>query len=173
MSLGPEGLRAVAETAVLNNNYLATALARIPGLTIPYEGSGPRLDQIRYSWADLAEETGVTSEDLMRRTVDYGLQAYYTSHHPQIVPEPMTLEPTEMVSRADLDEAAAILAQVANEARTTPGLVRSAPHDGPIGPLDEAAADDPEPWAMTARALERKWPAGFGTASWEAAEGAT
>jgi glycine dehydrogenase subunit 2 len=34
--------------------------------------------------------------------------------------------------------------------------VRSAPHRGPIGPLDEAAADDPERWAMTYRALVRK-----------------
>jgi glycine dehydrogenase subunit 2 len=156
LSLGAEGLRTVAQTAVLNNNYLAHLLEQIPGLTIPYEGSGPRLDQIRYSWADLTEETGVTSDDIVRRTTDFGLQPYYTSHHPMLVPEPMTLEPTEMVSKADLDELAAILATIAEEARTSPDVVRTAPHRGPIGVLDEEAADDPARWAMTWRALVRK-----------------
>jgi glycine dehydrogenase subunit 2 len=156
MSLGADGLRTVAETAVLNNNYLAHRLAGIPGLEVPYEGNGPRLDQIRYSWEPLSQETGVTSDELTRRTTDFGLQPYYTSHEPMLVPEPMTLEPTEMVSRADLDELADVLAAIAEEARVSPDVVRSAPHRGPVGPLDEAAADDPERWAMTYRALVRK-----------------
>jgi glycine dehydrogenase subunit 2 len=158
MSLGAAGLRAVAETAVLNNNYLAARLSAIPGLTIPYEGSGPRLEQVRYSWAELEAETGVTSEDILRRTADFGLQPYFTSHVPMLVPEPMTLEPTELVSRADLDELAAVLGAVAEEARTTPELVRSAPHRTAVGPLDEAAANDPDRWALTHRALRRKHP---------------
>ena len=73
-----------------------------------------------------------------------------------LVPEPMTLEPTEMLSREDLDELAAVLAAIAEEARTTPDLVRTAPHRGPIGVLDEHAADDPERWAMTWRSWQRK-----------------
>ncbi len=156
LALGDEGLRTVAQTAVLNNNYLAHLLSAIPGLTIPYQGSGPRLDQVRYSWAGLADETGVTTDDIVRRTTDFGLQPYYTSHHPMLVPEPMTLEPTEMVSKADLEELAAVLRAIADEARTSPDVVRTAPHRGPIGPLDEAAADDPARWAMTWRALVRK-----------------
>ena len=59
-------------------------------------------------------------------------------------------------SLAALDDPADILAAIASEARTSPDVVRSAPHRGPIGPLDEDAADDPERWAMTARALARK-----------------
>ena len=51
---------------------------------------------------------------------------------------------------------ASILATIASEARTSPDFVRGAPHRGPIGVLDEAAADDPARWAMTARALARK-----------------
>jgi glycine dehydrogenase subunit 2 len=155
-ALGADGLRTVAETAVLNNNYLAGRLAGIAGLSIPYEGSGPRLDQIRYSWAALTDETGVTTEDIQRRTADYGLQPYETSHHPVLVPEPMTLEPTEMLARADLDQIAAVLADIASEARADPETVRTAPHRGVVGPLDESAADDPERWAMTWRALARK-----------------
>ncbi len=156
LALGADGLRTVAETAVLNNNYLVHLLAQVPGLTMPYEGSGPRLDQVRWSWAQLTAETGVTTDDIVRRTTDYGLQPYYTSHHPMLVPEPMTLEPTEMVSKDDLDELAAILAAIADEARTAPAEVRSAPHRGPVAILDEEAADDPARWAMTWRALVRK-----------------
>jgi glycine dehydrogenase subunit 2 len=156
-ALGADGLRTVAQTAVLNNNYLAHLLADIPGLGIPYEGSGPRLDQIRYSWEELTEETGITTEDVLRRTADYGLQPYETSHHPMLVPEPMTLEPTEMVSREDLDQIASVLATIADEARSEPETVRNAPHRAAVGQLDESAVDDHERWAMTWRALERKW----------------
>jgi len=156
MSLGAAGLRTVAETAVLNNNYLASRLSTIDGLSIPYEGSGPRLEQVRYSWADLTAETGVTTEDILRRTADFGIQPYFTSHVPMLVPEPMTLEPTELVSKADLDELADILAAIADEARTDPGVIRTAPHRAPIGPLDEAAANDPERWAMTWRTLRER-----------------
>ena len=158
MALGADGLRTVAETAVLNNNYLAARLSAIAGLTIPYEGSGPRLEQVRYSWAELETETGVTSDDILRRTADFGLQPYFTSHVPMLVPEPMTLEPTELVSKADLDELADVLAAIAEEARTTPDVVRGAPHRTAVGPLDEAAANDPERWALTHRALRRKHP---------------
>ncbi|MCC6315381.1 MAG: aminomethyl-transferring glycine dehydrogenase subunit GcvPB, partial [Thermomicrobiales bacterium] len=113
---GPEGLRQVAETAVLNNNYLATLLAQVPGVAIPYGGNGHRLQEVRYSWQPLLEETGVGTEDVRRRIVDYGLQGYFTSHHPMLVPEPFTLEPSESWSRADLDEYAAVFEQVSREA---------------------------------------------------------
>lgn len=156
MALGADGLRTVAETAVLNNNYLASRLAQIGGLTIPYEGNGPRLEQIRYSWAELADATGVGTDDILRRTADFGLQPYFTSHVPMLVPEPMTIKPTELVSKADLDELAEVLAAIAQEARTDPETVRTAPHRAPIGPLDEAAANDPDRWAMTYRALQER-----------------
>ena len=55
-----------------------------------------------------------------------------------------------------LMELAAVLATIAAEARSTPDVVRTAPHRGSIAILDEGAADDPERWAMTWRALVRK-----------------
>lgn len=103
MANGAEGLQTVAETSVINNNYLASRLAGIPGITLPYGGNGHRLQEVRYSWETLLEETGVDTEDVRRRIVDFGLQGYFTSYHP-VVPEPMTLEPCESYSRADLDE---------------------------------------------------------------------
>lgn len=157
LSLGPEGLRAVAETAVLNNNYLRTLLERIPGVAVSYaEASDPRLEQIRYTLAELAEETGISTEELSRRSGDYGATTFFSSHHPWLVPEPATLEPAESFSRSDLDEYAAILARVAEEARTDPELVRTAPHRTAMHGVEGAALNDPARWASTWRAYVRK-----------------
>ena len=89
------------------------------------------------------------------RAVDFGVH-YWTSHHPHLVPEPFTLEPTESYSRADLDEYAAILAHVADEARDDPGIVRTAPHASTIHTIDPSVLDDPARWATTWRAYQRK-----------------
>jgi glycine dehydrogenase subunit 2 len=159
MSLGAEGLREVAETAVLNNNYLMHKVLEIAGVSAPYAEGRRRIEQVRYSWEELSRETGVRSEDLGLRAADFGTH-YWTSHHPWVVPEPMTLEPTESYSKADLDEYAAILAHVAEEARTDPELVRTAPHASTVHRADHEPLDDPERWAVTWRAYRRK--AGLG-----------
>ncbi|MCJ7619323.1 MAG: aminomethyl-transferring glycine dehydrogenase subunit GcvPB [Anaerolineae bacterium] len=155
MSLGAEGLREVAEIAVLNNNYLLKKVLEIPGVSAPYARGKRRIEQVRYSWQELTEETGVHSEELGLRAADFGVH-YWTSHHPFIVPEPCTLEPTESYSREELDEYAAILAHVAEEARTNPDLVKTAPHNSTIHTIDHAPLDDPNQWAMTWRAYKRK-----------------
>jgi glycine dehydrogenase subunit 2 len=155
MSLGAEGLREVAEIAVLNNNYLLKKVLEIPGVSAPYAQGKRRIEQVRYSWQELTEETGVHSEELGLRAADFGVH-YWTSHHPFIVPEPCTLEPTESYSRDELDEYAAILAHVAEEARTNPELVKTAPHNSAIHTIDHAPLDDPNQWAMTWRAYRRK-----------------
>lgn len=155
VSLGAEGLREVAETAVLNNNYLMHRVLQIPGVSAPYAQGRRRIEQVRYSWERLAAETGVGSEDLGLRAADFGTH-YWTSHHPWIVPEPMTLEPTESYSMGDLDEYAAILRRVAEEARSDPDLVRAAPYASTVHRADHGPLDDPGRWAVTWRAYRRK-----------------
>ena len=155
MSLGAEGLREVARTAVLNNNYLLKKVLEIPGASAPYAKGKRRIEQVRYSWEDLSAETGVHSEELGLRAADFGVH-YWTSHHPFVVPEPCTLEPTESYSKAELDEYAAILAHVAEEARTDPEMVKTAPHNSTIHTIDHTPLDDPAQWAMTWRAYKRK-----------------
>jgi len=155
MSLGAEGLREVAETAVLNNNYLMAKVLEIRGVSAPYAAGRRRIEQVRYSWEQLARETGVHTDEIGQRVVDFGTH-YWTSHHPFVVPEPMTLEPTESFSRADLDEHAAILALVSDEAYTDPEHVKSAPHASTIHRIDHAPLDDPAAWAITWRAYRRK-----------------
>jgi glycine dehydrogenase subunit 2 len=155
MSLGAAGLREVAEVAVLNNNYLLQKVLAIPGVTAPYAPGKRRIEQVRYSWERLTAETGVHSEEIGLRAADYGVH-YWTSHHPHVVAEPCTLEPTESYSQDELDEYVAILAHVATEARATPEVVQSAPHNSTIHSIDHGSLDDPSQWAVTWRSFVKK-----------------
>jgi glycine dehydrogenase subunit 2 len=155
MALGAAGLREVAEVAVLNNNYLMKKVLGIRGASAPYAVGKRRVEQVRYSWQKLYEETGVHSEELGIRLADFGMH-YWTSHHPYVVPEPCTLEPTESYSIEELDEYAAILEHVAGEAYSDPNTVRSAPHNSTVHTIDYHPFDDPQQWAITWRAYLRK-----------------
>ncbi|OYD23286.1 aminomethyl-transferring glycine dehydrogenase subunit GcvPB [Oceanimonas baumannii] len=155
MNLGADGLKAVSEMAVLNNNYLMKRLLELPGIEVPYTGNGPRIEQVRYSWQKLYEETGITTEQLGLRLADFG-QHYWTSHHPYVVPQPATLEPTEAYSMKDIDEYVDTLAHVVDEAYRQPELVASAPHNCPIHQINDECLDDPERWAVTWRGYQRK-----------------
>jgi glycine dehydrogenase subunit 2 len=155
MSLGADGLREVAEVAVLNNNYLMSKVLQIQGASAPYAGGKRRIEQVRYSWEKLSSDTGVHSEEIGLRVADFGTH-YWTSHHPFVVPEPMTLEPTESYSKADLDEYAAILKHIAEEAYSNPEVIKTAPHNSTVHKTDHEILDDPERWAVTWRAYLRK-----------------
>ncbi len=160
MSLGADGLRQVAETAVLNNNYLLNQVLKLDGASMPYGREGSvsrtrRIEQVRYSWEQLTEETGVSSEEIGQRIVDFGMH-YWTSHHPFVVPEPMTLEPTESYSKADLDEYLAALKQIVEEAYGDPQKIHTAPHNSTVHQIQHEALDKPEEWAVTWRAYKRK-----------------
>jgi glycine dehydrogenase subunit 2 len=155
MSLGAKGLREVAEIAVLNNNYLLNKVLEIKGVSAPYAKGRRRIEQVRYSWEELRRDTGVRSEEVGIRAADFGVH-YWTSHHPWIVPEPCTLEPTESYSKADLDEYIEILRHVSNEAYSNPEIVKTAPHNSTVHKIDHGPLDDPSQWAITWRAYKRK-----------------
>ncbi|WP_217132912.1 aminomethyl-transferring glycine dehydrogenase subunit GcvPB [Leucobacter chinensis] len=156
-AMGGEGLRHVAEDAVLNNNYVAARLRDEPGIEASYEVEGRLpIEQVRYSWQKLTDETGVSSAELGSRMADYGFH-FWTSHHPYIVSEPATIEPTESYSKAELDEYVNALRLVAAEARTDAELVRTAPHRSSNRLVHEQAMSEPETWATSWRAYERKY----------------
>ncbi len=156
MSLGAEGLKKVAETAVMNNVYLTKKLLEIKGITIPYSESGSRLEQTRFSFGTLYADTGVRTSDMRRRITDFGLQSYHESHYPKIIPEPFTYEPTETFSKDDLDEYIMVLKHMCEEAYSDPKKILDAPHNGIISQIDESYLDDPDKWAMTWRAFLKK-----------------
>jgi glycine dehydrogenase subunit 2 len=155
MNLGADGLRSVAETAVLNNNYLYSKVKMIDGVDACYPQTTRRVEQVRYSWKELADDTGVHSEEIGVRCADFGMH-YWTSHHPYSVPEPCTLEPTESYSKRELDEYIQVLQHVAEEARTEPLHVKGAPYNSCVHQIDHASLDDPKEWAITWRAYLKK-----------------
>ncbi len=156
MQHGHDGLREVAECSVLNSNYMEKKLRAVPGVVVWYAEGKTRLEQVRYCWEKLAKDTGVGTEDVMRRMGDYGIQHYWTSHHPWVVPEPFTLEPCESYSKDDIDEYCAILAKISKEAYENPELVKNSPYNLPVHKLPAPSIDEPERIAVTWRQYLKK-----------------
>lgn len=135
---GSQGLRDVTELAVLNANYLASKLAG--SFTFPH---GTRCMHEFVLSADQQKALGASALDVAKRLMDFGFYPP-TIYFPQIVREAMMIEPTETETPETLDEFAAAMNQIAEEARTTPEVLHSAPHVTPVGRLDEVtAARDP------------------------------
>jgi glycine dehydrogenase subunit 2 len=156
MAHGAEGLREVAEIAVLNNNYLFKRVLEIHGVTAPYNPGHPRIDQVRYSWEELTKETGLRITDISNRAADFAMHFFF-SHHPYLVPDPATLEPTESYSKRDIDEYVASWAQIADDAHHQPEMIVESPHHAPIHQMtDLGFLQDPEKWSPTWRAYVRK-----------------
>ena len=155
MTLGAEGLREVAEVAVLNNNYVMKKIQELKGAAVSYPKTPGRIEQVRYTWEKLTAETGVSTEDITSRMVDYGFHLW-SSHHPWVVPQPFTIEPTESYSKAELDEYLAGLKKTVDEAYQDPDKVKNAPYRSVVHKIDNHPLDDPEKWAVTWRAYLKK-----------------
>ena len=131
-SHGPEGLRRIAEDAVLNANYL---LARVKGfLPVPH---GDRcMHEFVASGASLKASKNISTMDIAKRLLDYGYHAP-TVYFPMIVHEAMMIEPTETESRATLDAFADTLAKIVEESAE---VLHEAPQTTAICHPDEVAA---------------------------------
>jgi glycine dehydrogenase subunit 2 len=131
---GPEGLKRMSETAVLNANYLRRRLEKTWHL--PYRE--PSLHEVVFSDKNL-EATGVRTLDVAKRLMDYGFHPP-TIYFPLIVKGALMIEPTETESREELDLFVDAMLAIDAEARRDPELVKNAPHTTPIRRLDETAA---------------------------------
>ena len=131
-TLGPEGLRRVAQHAVLNANYLLSRVKHF--LPVP---QGDRcMHEFVASASKLKAASGVTAMDLAKRLLDYGLHAP-TVYFPLIVREAMMIEPTETESKATLDAFAEALFRVTEEPAD---LLHDAPHTTAVSRPDEVRA---------------------------------
>lgn len=155
-TLGGAGLKEAALLSILNNNYLLKKFSQIKGVSVPYAEGKRRLEQTRYSWQKLKEDTGIGTDDMRKRCIDFGVQDYFTSHHPWIVPEPFTPEPCETYSRDDLDEFARVFEQISKEAYENPALIKTAPHNSTIGRCPDVDLNDYENFATTYRAFKKQ-----------------
>ncbi|MCX6054519.1 MAG: aminomethyl-transferring glycine dehydrogenase subunit GcvPB [Chloroflexi bacterium] len=131
---GPEGLRKVSEYAVLNANYL---LSKIDDTyTLPYKRTCMHEFVVEGCWPDIPD---IHALDIAKRLMDYKFHPP-TNYFPLIVHEALMIEPTETESKQSLDIFAETLITIAREARTNPQLLKDAPHDTPVGRLDEIKA---------------------------------
>ncbi|MFO1088047.1 MAG: aminomethyl-transferring glycine dehydrogenase subunit GcvPB [Hyphomicrobiales bacterium] len=168
-AMGAEGLAQGADISVLANNYMDKKLSEIPGLYRSNPDNRKwRMEMTRWGLGPIKEETGIGTVEFANRMADYGIDPWWMSHEPWVVPEPFTPEAGEMYSKEDIDTWVAVVAQIAKEARETPDLVKTAPHRQAISQIKGDVLDDPRRWAMTWRAYLRKHrspPTGFSQAA--------
>ncbi len=129
---GPDGLRTVAENAVLNANYLLSRVKHI----LPVPQDERCMHEFVATAAPLKKKTGVTAMDLAKRLLDFGFHAP-TVYFPLTVPEAMMIEPTETESKETLDAFTQTLFRITEE---SPELLHEAPHSTPISRPDEVRA---------------------------------
>lgn len=133
-TMGPDGLKAVTENAVLNANYMMRRLA--PFFDLPFDRhckhefvlSGKRQKKL-----------GVRTLDIAKRLLDFGYHPP-TIYFPLNVEECIMIEPTETESKETLDAFVDAMIQIAKEAEENPEIVQEAPHTTVIGRLDETMA---------------------------------
>ena len=135
--LGREGLRRVADHAVLNANYLAFHLAG-EGFELAYPKRRAGHEFV-VSLKRLRDETGVSAADFAKAMLDEGFHAP-TVYFPLLVPECLLIEPTETESPEALDALIDAMIRIRDKALENPGAVRSAPHNMPVRRPDEVLA---------------------------------
>ena len=135
MSHGADGLRQVAEDAVLNANYVQARLADV--ISPAYDG--PCMHEVLFD-DHFLKDTGVTTLDFAKAMIDEGYHPM-TVYVPLIVHGAMLVEPTESESKDSIDQFIASLRHLA--AKATAGdaeFFHQAPRLAPRRRLDETAA---------------------------------
>ena len=134
LSLGREYIKEVGPLATLNANYIKECLKDV--YELPIDG----LCKHEFVFDGLKDKsTGVTTMDVSKRLLDYGYHAP-TIYFPLLFHESLMIEPTENESKETIDGFIAVMRQIAEEAKTDPELVKSAPHHTPIGRVDDVLA---------------------------------
>ncbi len=135
VAMGGAGLREACELAVLNANYLRLHLQE--DYHIPFN------DLCKHEFVASGQkqlaEYGVSTLDIAKRLMDYGFHPP-TVYFPLIVKEALMIEPVETESRERLDGFIAAMREIAREARENPDILHQAPHNTPIGRVDEVQA---------------------------------
>jgi glycine dehydrogenase subunit 2 len=136
LSHGADGLRQVAEDAVLNANYVKARLSDVMSAPFP---DGPCMHEALFDDTWL-EGTGVTTLDFAKAMIDCGFHPM-TMYFPLVVKGAMLIEPTETEPRRDLDrfcDALLALAAAAKGGETE--RFKAAPLLAPLSRLDETQA---------------------------------
>lgn len=134
LSLGKENIKMVGPLATLNANYIKDSLKDV--YELPIDG----LCKHEFVFDGLKDKsTGVTTMDVAKRLLDYGYHAP-TIYFPLLFHESLMIEPTENESKETIDGFIGVMRKIAEEAKTIPDEVKSAPHNTPIGRVDDVLA---------------------------------
>ncbi len=134
LTLGRENVKMVGPLATLNANYIKECLKDV--YELPIEG----LCKHEFVFNGLKDKsTGVTTMDVAKRLLDFGYHAP-TIYFPLLFHEAMMIEPTENESKETIDGFIAVMREIAREAAEEPETVKSAPHNAPIGRVDDVLA---------------------------------
>ena len=134
LSLGREHVKMVGPLATLNANYIKESLKDV--YELPIDG----LCKHEFVFDGLKDKsTGVTTMDVAKRLLDYGYHAP-TIYFPLLFHESLMIEPTENESKDTIDGFIDVMRRIAEEAKTNPEKVKTAPHETPIGRVDDVLA---------------------------------
>ena len=127
--------------SVLNANYIKECLRS--HYKLPIDGLCKHefvFDGLKDEFAgDHHSPNHVTTLDIAKRLLDYGFHAP-TIYFPLLFHEAMMIEPTETESKDTLDKFIAAMKHIAEEAKTNPEMLKTAPHSTPIRRLDDVKA---------------------------------
>jgi len=130
---GPDGLKDIAQYAVMNANYLQARLRNT--YKIPFD----RICMHEFVAEGRFKGSDIRALDVSKRLIDYGFHPP-TNYFPLIVHEALMIEPTETENKDTLDAFADALIKIAEEARTQPELLHNAPSTTQFGRMDEVQA---------------------------------
>lgn len=134
LTLGKENLKMVGPYATLNANYIKECLK--DDYELPIES----VCMHEFVFDGLKDKsTGITTMDVAKRLLDYGFHAP-TIYFPLLFHEAMMIEPTETESKKTLDDFIDIMHVIAKEAKEQPTELKEAPHNTPIGRVDDVLA---------------------------------
>jgi glycine dehydrogenase subunit 2 len=134
---GPRGLRNVADTAVLNANYIASQLLDLYAMPYFDPSNGKFCAHEFVTVPKILLDKGVTLIDIAKRMIDYGVHPP-TMHWP--IHNCLMVEPTETESKAALDSFIDVMRQIAGEIESNITVVKQAPSESDITRADEVAA---------------------------------
>lgn len=130
-----ENLKKASENAVLNANYIKEKLKG--EYKLPYDV--PCMHEFVLSGDKQKEENGVSTLNIAKRIMENNIHPP-TIYFPLIVHEAIMIEPTETENKERLDELIDVMLKIAQEAKTNPERVLSAPLTTPVTKIDETLA---------------------------------
>jgi len=131
--LGYEGLREMSDTAVLNANYLMSQLKDVYNLPVD------RKCMHEFVLNDKGLPSGITTNDISKRILDYGLHSP-TVYFPLLIHGAMMIEPAETETFLSLNHFIGTMKKIRKECDDDPGLVLGAPHTTPVKRVDTVLA---------------------------------